>query len=290
MPINRYISTLLLIFAVINIQAQGKKAFICGISDYPDESGFADIHGNNDEVIVKEMLIKQGYKCFSIGEGVGKAQMIRDNLEYIATNSKPNDYVFIHFSCHGQPVEDKEPFDEDDHWDEALVATDARISYQSGVYQGESHILDDELNQYFNRIRLKIGSDGFLCVVIDACHSGNASRDEDDDDNQIIRGVNIGFSENGRTFAPKINSNGCFKIESRHDYGDILILEACRAYQNNYEIEVDGKYYGSLSYYMCKVLNNKPITKNIDWVLEIKSLMQADPRLQNQNMVYEKSF
>ena len=46
MPINRYISTLLLIFAVINIQAQGKKALICGISDYPDESGFADIHGN----------------------------------------------------------------------------------------------------------------------------------------------------------------------------------------------------------------------------------------------------
>ena len=145
-------------------------------------------------------------------------------------------------------------------------------------------------NQYFNRIRQKIGPDGFLCVVIDACHSGNASRDEDDDDNQIIRGVNIGFSENGRTFAPKINNNGCFKIESRHDYGDILILEACRAYQNNYEINVDGKYYGSLSYYMCKVLNNKPITKNIDWVLEIKSLMQADPRLQNQNMVYEKSF
>ena len=59
MPINRYISTLLLIFAVINIQAQGKKALICGISDYPDESGFADIHGNNDEGIVKEMLINQ---------------------------------------------------------------------------------------------------------------------------------------------------------------------------------------------------------------------------------------
>ena len=73
------------------------------------------------------------------------------------------------------------------------MATDARISYQSGVYQGENHILDDELNQYFNRIRQKIGPDGFLCVVIDACHSGNASRDENDDDNQIIRGVNIGF-------------------------------------------------------------------------------------------------
>ena len=74
-------------------------------------------------------------------------------------------------------MEDLPPFDEEDSWDEAVVAYDAQITYQSGVYEGENHILDDELCKYFTEIRRKIGEDGLLCVLIDACHSGNSCSD-----------------------------------------------------------------------------------------------------------------
>ena len=76
--------------------------------------------------------------------------------------------------------------------------------YRKGIYEGEKHILDDELNAFFNKIREKIGQKGMLLVVIDACHSGTMSREENDaplDDESPVRGTYIGFSED-KIFRP----------------------------------------------------------------------------------------
>ena len=285
----KYCISAVLVLAGLVAEAQKKTALVVGISDYPESSGFSPIHGDNDAKVINYSLEKQGFTITQILNSDATALHIRNALETVANNSQSGDYVYLHFSCHGQPVEDKEPFDEDDHWDEALVAYDAKINYQSGVYEGENHILDDELYGYFNRIRDNVGSQGFLCVVIDACHSGNSSRD-DDDDEKTVRGVSDGFSSSGKSFAPVINRSGSFKIESRQNAGDILIFEACRSYQNNYEIQVDGNHFGPLSYYVAKTLDNYQISKKLDWIFRIKSLMDGDRQILNQNMVYEKSF
>ena len=44
---------------------------------------------------------------------------------------------------------------------------------------GEKHLIDDEINVLLTDIRKKIGEEGAMLVVVDACHSGDSSRGED---------------------------------------------------------------------------------------------------------------
>lgn len=290
MSIIKHITLCFLICCIVSkTVGQDKCALFVGISDYPETSGFGMINGANDYEIIGEMLDNQNYKTTKLLDTDATAANIRNELKKLATISNKGSYIYIHFSCHGQPFEDKPPNDEDDLWDESLVAYDAKINYQSGVYEGENHILDDELFEYFNQIRRRIGEDGFLCVVIDACHSGTSSRD-DIEENDVIRGTDLGFSEDGKIFAPRINRQGNFKIEKIDGCSDIIILEACRAYQFNKEVSKNGKNYGALSYYVREVLEKQDITHSLDWVLQVDELMKKDHTLTDQNMVYESSF
>lgn len=291
MPIKFYISIIFIILflAVDTAVGQGRRALFVGISDYPSTSGFQKIHGAEDYEIIGKMLEKQGFEIAKLLNGDATASNIRAALDNMAKTSAKGSCVYIHFSCHGQPFEDKPPFDEDDLWDESLVAFDAKKNYQSGIYEGENHIIDDELSVYFDKIRKKIGEDGLLCVVIDACHSGTSSRDDIDDDD-FVRGTDLGFSADGKIFAPRINRKGNFQIEKIPGAGDILMLEACRSYQFNKEVIKNGKHYGALSYYVGQVLDKHSITRSLDWVDDVNDLMKNDLTLTDQNMVYESSF
>ena len=124
---------------------------------------------------------------------------------------KEGDLVYIHFSCHGQPVEDLNG-DEPEGWDEALVPIDAKKVYQKGVYEGKNHIIDDELNEYLREIRTKVGKNGFVYVVVDACHAGSSYRG--DEEERITRGTNRGFTASNKPFVPKIDKRG--KIEMQN--------------------------------------------------------------------------
>ena len=196
--------------------------------------------------------------------------------------------VYIHFSCHGQPFEDKNG-DEEDGWDESIVPYDALKVYEKGKYEGANHILDDELYTYFQKIRQAIGPKGFLCVVIDACHAGGSQRgDEDEDDEEVfIRGIKDGFSPNGKKYQPRVNTNGHFVIKSSSGQGDILILEACRSYQSNYEIKQNGTFYGPLTYYINQVLLGCQLSSDISWIDLVKKKMDQNPKLSKQNMVIQ---
>ena len=113
---------------------------------------------------------------------------------------------------------------------------------------------------------------------------------EEDEDEFFVRGTKKGFSPRGREFRPRINSRGNFQIPQETGMANIVIIEACRSYQSNYEIKQSGYYYGPLSYYVCQVLKRKNISANMDWVLEVKKMMDSDRRLTRQNMVYETSL
>ena len=70
---------------------------------------------------------------------------------------------------------------------------------------------------------------------------------------------------------------------------NICILEACRSYQVNSEIRVDGKYYGSLSYYVNKVLQSAKLDMSASWMENVAQHMNKDVRLVRQNAVIETS-
>lgn len=275
------------------INAQSKRALLVGISHYSTNSAtqWTDIHGANDVELIAATLKSQRFSIAKVTNKQATAKRIRKELTSLVRSCRAGDVVYIHFSGHGQPFEDKSG-DENDGWDESIIPYDANKAYSKGRYEGSNHILDDELYGYFDKIRTKIGAKGFLCVVIDACHAGGSSRGDEleEDEEIIIRGTRDAFSPNGKIYRPRVNTNGHFVIKSGGAQGDILILEACRSYQSNYEIKQDGKYYGPLSYYVNKTLHSIRLSNSLKWVQEVKRLMDGDRRLTRQNMVYETSL
>ena len=217
-------------------QAQNKLALVIGIGDYPEESGWCQIHGDNDIAIVTEMLEENGFEQVQIlSNKAATKQGIMDALDDLAKKATRGDVVYIHFSGHGQQITDLDG-DEPDGYDEAWIPYDACKDY-SVKYKGQNHILDDELFDFLNQLRAKVGDKGKIIVVSDACHSGSGSRGDEDVD--VVRGTQEIFE------MPSERNFGGAKRETTA----WLFVSACKAYQNNFEYrDAQGNYHGMLSY------------------------------------------
>lgn len=269
-----------------------RRALLIGISDYPihraPELTWNPIHGANDVELMKETLRKQGFSITTIKNSAATAKKIRLAFNKLISDCRAGDMVYIHFSGHGQAYEDLSG-DEADGWDEAIVPYDAMLQYKNGVYDGCNHILDDELERYVSSIRSKVGRQGYVYFVLDACHMGGASRGDEVEEELFIRGTDQGFTPSGKKYIPKIDRRGNMKVQLRPGMSGICILEACRAYQTNAEIKQDGRYYGPLTYYINQTLQNVRLSSDTSWVESVRTHMGKDRRLIKQNMVTEKS-
>ena len=238
----------ILAFVCLLASAQNSRALVVAIDRYPDNSGWLDIHATNDLKIVLPMLKEQGYKASDITVLVNEKATKRAIVEALTSlqrSTRVGDYVYIHFSCHGQQMVDDNG-DEEDGLDEAIIPYDARRRFAKGVYEGKNHLRDDELNIYLTNIRTKAGMQGNVIVVFDACHSGDADRDYSDD--VYARGTTYIFTPDNYsppTFDPSISND----INKNPYLSPIVVLSACKSNQVNYEYKADdGLYYGSLRY------------------------------------------
>jgi hypothetical protein len=232
---------LLLIFKLPAVEGQTKRALIVGIGAYPVESGWNKIHGDNDVPMIKTALTQKGFITNNIvclaNANATKVNIIK-NLNLLIKQAKINDFIYIHFSTHGQQVVDVSG-DETDGLDEAIIPFDACKTFVKGKYEGKNHLIDDELNRYLTSIRQKIGKSGTLLVVIDACHSGDATRGNgNENDTLMIRGT-------ADVFQAGLRKNYVPKPEKPLDW---VVISATQSYQNNYEYLLNGEYFGSLSY------------------------------------------
>jgi hypothetical protein len=276
----------------LDAEAQTKRALIVGISDYgnakEDPNKWSNISGANDVLLLSPLFEKQGYKVTSLVDAQATYSNITGALKKVAKDSKKGDIVYLHFSMHGQPFEDLNG-DEADGWDEALIPVDAQMQYTEDKYEGKKHLIDDELETYIAKIRNKIGTSGELFVVLDACHSGTASRGDDDH----IRGVRDGFTRSGKDYIPDRSkeTNEYFKIPTSEGQSHVTFIEACRSYQQNKEVlDYDSKnWYGSLSFYIAKAMQTHQIDGTGEWIELVKSGMSGDRRVRKQNMVIESS-
>lgn len=287
----------ILIAAIIAISAsaQTKRALVIGISNYPQNGtdSWEAIHGANDAELIVPILQGQGFETTKICNEAATADSIKKALNALVKLCSAGDIVYLHFSCHGQPFEDLNS-DEEDGWDESIVPYDAQKVFKKGKYEGQNHIIDDSLHTYFQKIREGIGKSGFVCVVVDACHAGGALRGGNDTD-VYVRGTDTGFFLSGRSninrnFSPNPKKMGYFKIQKESELAHIAILEACKSYESNKEIEDNKKYYGPLSFYVCKVLKKEKLLCSIDWILKVKKLMDSDNRLTLQHMFCETTL
>ncbi len=270
--------------------AQRKRAFLVGISHYDTAlTGYQwnNINGVEDINLLSPILKNQGFVITTLLDDQATFDNIVSQIAKFTNKTKKGDIVYLHFSAHGQPVEDLNG-DEEDGWDESIVPIDAYKIYKKGFYEGKKHLTDDLLNKYVKKLREKIGPTGFLFVVIDACHAGTASRTND----ETIRGTHVGFTYNNKVFKPSTNKKSHYRIDASVKQSNVLFIEACRPDQVNTEIKVDGKHYGPLSYNIAQTLSGFTLTTNgKDFVESIKhSLMNTKRWPNNQNLVTETSY
>ena len=278
----------LFLFSAAN--AQRKRAFLVGISHYDTAlTGYQwnNINGVEDVNLLCPALIKQGFTITSLLDEKATFENITSQISQFTSKTKKGDIVYLHFSTHGQPVEDLNG-DEEDGWDESIVPIDAYKMYKKGTYEGQKHLTDDLLNKYVKKLREKIGPTGFLYVVIDACHAGTSSRAND----ETVRGTHVGFTYNNKVFKPSASKKSHYRIESSAKLSNVLFIEACRPDQVNTEIKVDGKRFGPLSYNIAQALLGSMLTNNgNDFVESIKhTLMNTGRWPNNQNLVTETSY
>lgn len=293
--LNRFFLVSAVVGIVLGSQsafAQQKRALLVGISDYgnttEDPNKWSNISGANDVKLLKPLFSQQGFKVTTLVDAKATYSAIIQSLERLIKTCRKGDLIYVHFSMHGQPIEDLNG-DEKDGWDEALIPIDAQMRFKKGVYEGKNHLLDDVLEKYFDKIRSKIGTKGQLYVVLDACHSGTASRGDDGH----VRGVREGFTRSGKLYTPDRTqeTNDYFHVPSKPGQSPVTFIEACRSYQQNKEVrdKSTGVWYGSLSYYIALSMRSIKIDASDKWIKSVKLGMSNDRRLRKQNVVIETS-
>ena len=220
-----------LLFLSVSITAQTRRALVIGIGEQRDKS-WAKINGDKDVAYVQKMLKDAGYKEVRtlINKQATKARIVTA-FNSLTNRCQIGDIVYIHFSGHGQLVTDVNG-DEKDGWDEAWVPYDAYRKYCKED-KGEKHLVDDEINVLLTAIKRKIGEQGKLLVVVDACHSGDSSRGDDLD--ETVRGV---YDEFVIPITRKKRTNRLAE--------QWLTLCACKDYQLNQELK--NPQVGKLTY------------------------------------------
>lgn len=273
---------------------QRKRAFLVGISNY-HTNGYrvwTNIHGAEDVRMLTPILENKGFDVDTLTNERATFQSILSRLEQFVKATRKGDVVYLHFSCHGQPVEDGmlgDIKDESDGWDEALVPIDAGKEYSANGYQGEKHITDDTLNVFFSLLRKEIGPKGMLYVAMDACHAGTMSRRGV----ETIRGTNEGLTRKGAKYNPPKDNIKHYILPNTANWAPVLLLEACKSRERNTEIWVNRKEYGALSYNIGQALNamqsfNKNAQEFKDSVKASTQQKRRWPR--TQTLVVESSF
>lgn len=212
---------IVLLILSVSVSAQTRRALVIGIGEQKDKN-WAKINGDRDVPYVQQMLNDAGYKDVRtlLNSQATKSGIVAA-FKKLSSQCTIGDVVYIHFSGHGQLVTDVNG-DEEDGWDEAWIPYDAYKKYCKED-KGEKHLIDDEINVLLTAIKNKIGERGKLLVVVDACHSGDSSRGDED---ETIRGVKDEF------VIPIKKKWKTVKAPERW-----IILSACKDFQLNQEMK-----------------------------------------------------
>lgn len=275
--------TYILLLLSLSVSAQTKRALVIGLGEQQDKA-WNKINGDKDVPLVQGMLKSAGFKSVTalVNRQATKTGIIGAFRKMVAS-CKQGDVVYIHYSGHGQQMTDVHN-DERDGLDECWIPYDA-CRKASATYHGERHLTDDELNVYLNAIRNKVGAKGKLLVVIDACHSGDGTRGEDD---EIVRGVEdtlVVDSQNARGLYETFEAIKSFFMGDNGKENVIntkakplaerwITISACRSDQVN--IEMKKPSVGKLTYALWKELKNSDKVNNDEFMRRIRKFVNRN--------------
>lgn len=264
---------ILMLTVSVPVSAQTRRALVIGIGQQEDKT-WGKINGDRDVPFVEEVLRNAKFKTGNVKKLVNQQatkEAIVKAFKSLASQSKCGDMVYVHFSGHGQQMKDVHN-DEKDGLDECWIPYDA-YRKPCEMDRGEKHLTDDEVNYYLNAIRDKIGDTGKMLVVIDACHSGGATRGDED---EVVRGVEDIFeaiksfiwgssTEKGKT---DVNPNAQVNKERW------ITISACKSDQVNFEMKSPA--VGKLTYAIYKKVKESIGKDNYDFLRIIKRFVNAN--------------
>jgi hypothetical protein len=264
--------------------SQDKLALLVAVGQYPENSRIRPIASVTDLKYIKAALKKNGFSdnnMQTLVNAKATKQGILNSLAALATRAKKNDIVVISFGCHGQQIRDQRTAelgkDEDDGYDEALIPYDAKGVYNPTGYHGEKHLRDDDLFPLLTEIRKKIGQNGSMLVLIDACHSGTGTRA---DDFPVSRGEPEPFPDPENPFDPASIQN----TDTRTSYLDhisdsisnMVVISGSGPHQLNKQVLVKNEEVGSLSWAFYKAMNELEAGNDYGILFQkIKATIQA---------------
>ena len=287
---------LILLSLSVHVTAQTKRALVIGLGEQQDKA-WNKINGDKDVPLVQIMLKNAGFKSVTtlVNRQATKVGIVRA-FKRMTASCKHGDVVYIHYSGHGQQMTDVHN-DERDGLDECWIPYDA-CRKASATYHGEKHLTDDELNVYLNAIRHKIGAKGKLLVVIDACHSGDGTRGDND---EVVRGVEdtlVVDSLNARGLYETFEAIKSFFMGDNGKENIIntkakplaerwITISACRSDQVN--VEMKSPTVGKLTYALWTELKKSGKVSNEEFMKRIRRFVyrNASSRPQQPEMTGE---
>ena len=242
------------------VSAQTKRALVIGLGKQED-AAWNKINGDKDIPYVLEILNDANYEQIVtlVNEQATKANIV-SALVSMEQSCQVDDIVYIHYSGHGQLMRDAGN-DESDDLDECWIPYDA-YRRPCDNDNGEKHLTDDEVNVFLNNIRNKIGENGKMIVVIDACHSGDATRSND----ETVRGVEDVFEAVKSYVADWIN----YRVN--HNEERWITLSACESHQVN--VEMNNPVVGKLTYALYTKIKEKKLGDNNALFKEIRKFVK----------------
>lgn len=252
-----------------------QRALIFGLGKQED-SCWGKIHGDKDVELVSGMLTKAGFTDIRIvtNEQATKLGMEAAFLGLISRCQK-GDVVYIHYSGHGQLMTDLNGDEAQRQsgryaqWDEAWIPYDAYMNYGSDD-RGEKHFCDDDIAHYLQTIRQRVGQQGQIYVIIDACHSGDATRGEDE---ECVRGVDARF----------VIPQNVAKKEEPPIEEQWLTISACKPYQLCFEMKEP--HVGKLSYALHELGSKMFRMSNAELQQWLQDFMDSHPARVRQDPV-----
>lgn len=228
------------------------RALIIGVGHYPENSGWHELSSINDVELLKSVLAPT-FSVQTLTDSEATKEGIRKAIAKLTSTTVAGDIVVIHFSGHGQQMITDDP-NEPDSLDEAIVPYDAYLE-KTNTYNGEKHIRDNELGDWIKELAEKAGETGAVFVSLDACHSDDANKGENDS-GIVYRGSPEIFGAPKGFIPASIHYNSSSNIIHREPgSAEVLFLSACQTYEKNREYNG----YGSLSYALANILRCQPL-------------------------------
>ncbi len=250
-----FASTLLLPSEILATEPS-KIALLIAVGNYPKATGWQPISSLHDLTIIREALLKQGFReeeIFVVSDEAATKEGILEAIHlHLEGKAQAGGTAYFHFSGHGQQVADDDG-DESDGYDEAIVPVDSPRDFQAGIYEGERLIRDDELGVSFKKVRRLLGPDGSLTVVLDACHSGTGTRGFG-----VARGTQNKMASDAYVASNSSRGKGNASLDGFNEQDEsslapfIAFFGAAQNQLNFETTDEEGRSVGSLSYAFSK--------------------------------------